>query len=251
VRAFFRWLVLPLVVACAAGCGPFNTLSQVTQTCIDGSRRGEVCQAGQARAVRVTTAELYLHKAREGPAYSTTRRRSASAKKAELMARKGASPPPPDSQGQAPPDERGRAHRSERLAVSPPPALRRATRASDASRRLRRLRLGARPRLRRLRGTELAGRVRRRCTRSPSGRRDNGAYKCAPEELRARVALDFAELELDEGELTTAPTQEAGIADENANEAVRKSAQGHKCAPAGGLSSSSHKRSRDQARLRR
>ncbi len=60
--------------------------------------------------------------------------------------------------------------------------------------------------------------------------RDNGAYKCAPEELaRAESHTTFAEQELDEGDYYRAK-QELEIADENANEAVRKSPR-EKCAP--------------------
>jgi len=60
--------------------------------------------------------------------------------------------------------------------------------------------------------------------------RDNGAYKCAPEQLaRAESHTAFAELELDEGDYYRAK-QELEIADENANEAVRKSPR-DKCAP--------------------
>jgi OOP family OmpA-OmpF porin len=60
--------------------------------------------------------------------------------------------------------------------------------------------------------------------------RDNGAYKCAPAELaRAESHVQFAELELDEGDYYRAK-QELEVADVNANEAVRKSPK-DRCAP--------------------
>jgi OOP family OmpA-OmpF porin len=78
-------------------------------------------------------------------------------------------------------------------------------------------------------GTELAGRVDALHGVIQKAR-DSGAYKCAPEELaRAESHTAFAELELDEGDYYRAK-QELEVADENANEAVRKSPR-DKCAP--------------------
>jgi OmpA-OmpF porin, OOP family len=78
-------------------------------------------------------------------------------------------------------------------------------------------------------GSELAGRVEALHGVIQKAR-DNGAYKCAPEELaRAESHTAFAELELDEGDYYRAK-QEVEVADQNANEAVRKSPK-DKCAP--------------------
>jgi outer membrane protein OmpA-like peptidoglycan-associated protein len=78
-------------------------------------------------------------------------------------------------------------------------------------------------------GAELGGRVDT-LHQVVKKARDNGAYKCAPEELAmAESHLAFAELELDEGDYYRAKS-ELAIADRNANEAIRKSPK-DKCAP--------------------
>jgi outer membrane protein OmpA-like peptidoglycan-associated protein len=60
--------------------------------------------------------------------------------------------------------------------------------------------------------------------------RENGAYKCAPHELAmAESHADFAENELHEGDYYRA-RQELDVAEQNANEALRKSPK-DKCAP--------------------
>jgi len=78
-------------------------------------------------------------------------------------------------------------------------------------------------------GSELDGRagVARQVIKNA---RDNGAYKCAPRELAmAESHVDFAENELKEGDYYRA-RQELDVAEENANEALRKSPK-DKCAP--------------------
>jgi outer membrane protein OmpA-like peptidoglycan-associated protein len=78
-------------------------------------------------------------------------------------------------------------------------------------------------------GAELSGRVDT-LHQVVKKARDNGAYKCAPEELAlAESNLAFAELEIDEGDYYRAKAH-LDEADKNANEAVRKSPR-DKCAP--------------------
>jgi len=106
VRAFFAGLVLSVVVACAAGCGPVQYVSQVTQRASMEVAAAKSANADKLAPYEYTTAELYLHKAREEAGYSDYQAAIRFGKKAELMARK-ARRLAADSQGQAPPDDVG------------------------------------------------------------------------------------------------------------------------------------------------
>ena len=88
MRAFFAGLVLSLCVAAFAGCGPVQYLSQVTQRASTELAAARSANADKLAPYEFTTAELYLHKAREEAGYSDYQAAIRFGKKAELMARK-------------------------------------------------------------------------------------------------------------------------------------------------------------------
>ena len=88
MRAFSAGLVLSVVVAFATGCGPVQYVSQVTQRASMEVAAAKSANADKLAPYEYTTAELYLHKAREEAGYSDYQAAIRFGKKAELMARK-------------------------------------------------------------------------------------------------------------------------------------------------------------------
>jgi hypothetical protein len=88
VRAFFAGLVLSMYVATGAGCGPVQYVSQVTQRAAMEVAAAKSANADKLAPYEYTTAELYLHKAREEAGYSDYQAAIRFGKKAEIMARK-------------------------------------------------------------------------------------------------------------------------------------------------------------------
>jgi hypothetical protein len=75
-------------VAAFAGCGPVQYVSQVTQRASTELAAARSANADKLAPYEFTTAELYLHKAREEAGYSDYQAAIRFGKKAELMARK-------------------------------------------------------------------------------------------------------------------------------------------------------------------
>jgi len=88
VRAFFAGLVLCLYVAMGAGCGPVQYVSQVTQRAAMEVAAARSAGADKLAPYEFTTAQLYLHKAREEAGYADYQAAIRFGKKAEIMARK-------------------------------------------------------------------------------------------------------------------------------------------------------------------
>ena len=88
MRAFFAGLVLSAYVAMGSGCGPVQYVSQVTQRAATAVAAARSAQADKLAPYEFTTAELYLHKAREEAGYSDYQAAIRYGKKAEIMARK-------------------------------------------------------------------------------------------------------------------------------------------------------------------
>jgi hypothetical protein len=88
VRASFAGLVLTLYVAVGTACGPVQYVSQVTQRASTELAAARSANADKLAPYEFTTAELYLHKAREEAGYSDYQAAIRFGKKAELMARK-------------------------------------------------------------------------------------------------------------------------------------------------------------------
>jgi hypothetical protein len=121
VRAFSAGLVLSVVVAFGAGCGPVQYISQVTQRASMEVAAAKSANADKLAPYEYTTAELYLHKAREEAGYSDYQAAIRFGKKAELMARK-ARRLAADSQGQpSPPDDVGEPIDPSASPSTPPP----------------------------------------------------------------------------------------------------------------------------------
>ena len=88
MRAFFAGLVLCTFAAMGIGCGPVQYISQVTQRAATEVAAARSAGADKLAPYEFTTAELYLHKAREEAGYSDYQAAIRFGKKAELMARK-------------------------------------------------------------------------------------------------------------------------------------------------------------------
>ena len=87
MRAFFAGLVL-MYVAIGTACGPVQYVSQVTQRASMEVAAAKSANADKLAPNEYTTAELYLHKAREEAGYSDYQAAIRFGTKAELMARK-------------------------------------------------------------------------------------------------------------------------------------------------------------------
>ncbi len=88
MRAFCTGLVLLVYVAVGAACGPVQYLSQVTQRAATEVAAARSAGAAKLAPYEFTTAQLYLHKAREEAGYADYQAAIRFGKRAELMARK-------------------------------------------------------------------------------------------------------------------------------------------------------------------
>ena len=88
MRGFFAGLVLSSYVAMVAGCGPVQYVSQVTNRAAMEVAAARSAGADKLAPYEFTTAELYLHKAREEAGYADYQAAIRFGKRAEIMARK-------------------------------------------------------------------------------------------------------------------------------------------------------------------
>ena len=108
MRGFCAGLVLSVYVAAGTACGPVQYVSQVTQRASMEVAAAKSANADKLAPYEYTTAELYLHKAREEAGYSDYQAAIRFGKKAELMARKArrlatdspGTPPTADDEGE-------------------------------------------------------------------------------------------------------------------------------------------------------
>jgi hypothetical protein len=88
VRAFCAGLVLLVYAAMGTGCGPVQYVSQVTQRAATEVAAARSAGADKLAPYEFTTAQLYLHKAREEAGYADYQAAIRFGKRAEIMARK-------------------------------------------------------------------------------------------------------------------------------------------------------------------